>query len=192
VLLGIGLCAVAGKMREKDTRPRQGFGIGLLICILAGIFSPMLNFSLAFGEELPRRALDAGASRDAATNAVWCLCLTAGVIANAGYCVLLLNRNRTWGVFRSGPGVYWVWGSLMGLLCFGSFIVYGAGANALGPLGPIVGWPLFMSMSLVTSNCLGWLSGEWKGAPSRAIAYAVAGIAVLIVAITIIAAGGAE
>jgi len=192
VLLGIVLCAVAGKMREKGTRPAQGFSIGLLICILAGIFSPMLNFSLAFGEELQKRALDAGASRDAASNAIWCLCLTAGLIANAGYSVLLLNRNRTWGLFRTQAGTYWAWGSLMGLLCFGSFIVYGAGANALGPLGAVVGWPPFMSMSLVTSNTLGWLSGEWKGAPPKAIGYAVAGIAVLIVAITVIATGGRE
>jgi hypothetical protein len=69
----------------------------------------------------------------------------------------------------------------MGLLCFGSFIVYGAGANAPGPLGNVVGWPLFMSVALITSNSLGWLSGEWRGAPRRAITYAVAGMAVLIV-----------
>ena len=77
----------------------------------------------------------------------------------------------------------------MGLLCFGSFITYGAGANALGPLGAVVGWPLFMSMSLITSNTLGWVTGEWKGSPTKAIGFAVAGIAVLIVAITVIAAG---
>jgi hypothetical protein len=38
----------AALMRETgDTRPRQGFGIGVLICVLAGIFSPTLNFNLA-------------------------------------------------------------------------------------------------------------------------------------------------
>jgi L-rhamnose-H+ transport protein len=193
VIGGIVLCAIAGKMRESgDTRPRQGFGIGILICVLAGIFSPMLNFSLAFGDELNQRAMQAGASRDAASNAVWCICLTAGLIANAGYAIFLLNRNRTWSAFSGSPGIYWFWGSLMGLLCFGSFIVYGAGANALGPLGTVVGWPLFMSMALITSNTLGWLSGEWRGAPPRAVTYAVAGIAVLIVAITVIAIGGKQ
>ena len=53
VIGGIVLCAAAGKMREKgDARPAQGFAIGLVICVLAGIFSPMLNFSFAFGAEL--------------------------------------------------------------------------------------------------------------------------------------------
>lgn len=193
VIGGIVLCAAAGKMRERDdARPAQGFAIGLVICILAGIFSPMLNFSFAFGDSLQQRALAAGATRDAASNAIWPLCLTAGLIANAGYALWLLRRNRSTKLFRTAPGSYWMWGSLMGLLCFASFIVYGAGANALGELGAVVGWPLFMSMSLITSNTLGWLSGEWKGAPQRAIRFAVAGIGVLIVAITVIAVGGPE
>ncbi len=192
VVGGIALCAKAGKMREKgSTLPVKGFAAGLLICVLAGIFSPMLNFSFAFGTELQERALEAGASRDAASNAIWPLCLTAGLVANAGYAALLLGRNRTWGLFR-GAASHWFWGILMGLLCFGSFIVYGAGANALGPLGAVVGWPLFMSMSLITSNTLGWMSGEWRGAPPKAIRLAVSAIAVLIVAITVIAVGGKE
>jgi len=191
VVCGIILCAIAGKLREsQSSRPRQGFAIGLLICVLAGIFSPMLNFSFAFGDELQQRALAAGASRDAASNAIWSLCLTAGLIANAGYSILLLQRAGSWKLFRSAPVSYWGWGSLMGVLCFGSFIVYGAGANALGSLGAVVGWPLFMSMSLITSNTLGWVSGEWKGAPPQAMRYAIGGIVVLIVAITVIAVGG--
>ena len=190
VIGGIILCAAAGKMREKGTQPRQGYAIGLFICVLAGIFSPMLNFSFAFGDELQQRALAAGASRDAASNAIWCLCLTAGALANIGYSIYLLNKNSSWKNFSTGPGNHWFWSSLMGLLCFGSFIVYGAGANALGPLGAVVGWPLFMSMALITSNTLGWLSGEWRDAPRKAIGYAVAGIGVLIVAICVIAAGG--
>lgn len=193
VIGGIVLCAAAGKMREKDgPRTAHGFALGLLICVLAGIFSPMLNFSFAFGDELQQRAMAAGAARDAASNAIWPLCLTAGLIANAGYSVLLLQRNRSWRAFRGGGGAYWIWASLMGVLCFGSFIVYGAGANALGKLGAVVGWPLFMSMSLITSNALGWVSGEWKGAPPRALRFAVAGIAVLIIAITVIALGGKD
>jgi L-rhamnose-H+ transport protein len=193
VIAGIVLCAAAGKMRETGTvRPKQDFAIGLLICVLAGVFSPMLNFSFAFGDELQQRALAAGASQNAASNAIWCLCLTAGLIANAGYSMVLLQRNGTWKLFGRAPSSHWLWGSLMGLLCFGSFIVYGAGANALGPLGAVVGWPLFMSMALITSNTLGWISGEWKGAPAKAIRYAVLGIAVLIIAITVIALGNRE
>lgn len=190
VVIGIVLCAIAGRMREKTPKQIEGFFIALLICVLAGIFSPMLNFSLAFGDELLKRALAAGATRDMASNAIWPLCLTAGLIANAGYAAILLKRNKSWKLFAAGGTSHWLLGALMGLLCFGSFIVYGAGANALGSLGAVIGWPLFMSMALITSNALGWLSGEWKDAPPNAGWLSLGGIAVLIIAITVIALGG--
>lgn len=190
VVIGIVLCAIAGKMREKTSKHVEQFFIALLICVLAGVFSSMLNFSLAFGDELLKRALAAGATPDAASNAIWPLCLTAGLIANAGYAAILLTRNNSWKLFATGGTFHWLLGAVMGLLCFGSFIVYGAGANALGSLGTVVGWPLFMSMALITSNALGWLSGEWRNAPSKAGWLSLAGIAVLIVAITVIALGG--
>ena len=71
-------------------------------------------------------------------------------------------------------------------------MAYGAGATALGPLGGIVGWPLFMSMSLITSNIWGALTGEWKGASRRSYAYSLVGIGFLIVAITVISRGGSS
>lgn len=199
VIGGIVLCAAAGGIRERAVKPaaegaaRSGYGTGLLICILAGIFSPMLNFAFVFGEELQQRALAAGAGTAMASNAIWSLCLTAGFIANAGYAAILLRRNGTWRLFSpdKAPAGHWIGGSLMGIICFASFMTYGSGATALGDLGGIVGWPLFMAMSLITSNLLGLLTGEWAGAPKKAYLYSLAGIGLLIVAITIISRGNA-
>jgi len=198
VIVGIFFCAVAGRRREQEISAkapgvaRSGFMVGVVICILSGIFSPMLNFSFVFGEELQRQAFSSGASTSMAANAIWSLTLTAGFVANAGYCVYLLQRNRTWSLFSASnaPTSHWVGGSLMGLICFGSFLAYGMGATALGPLGGIIGWPLFMSMSLITSNALGALSGEWAGASRRSYGYSLVGIGLLIVAITVISRGG--
>jgi L-rhamnose-H+ transport protein len=127
-----------------------------------------------------------------ASNAVWCLCLTAGFIVNAGYSAVLLNKNRTWGLFSKAkaPAGYWLGASIMGVVCFASFMVYGSGATALGGvLGAIVGWPLFMSMALITSNVLGAVGGEWKGAPKKAHSYSILGIGLLIIAIVVISLG---
>lgn len=197
VVVGIVFCAIAGRRREQETQTqtstaRSGFFIGLIICVLSGIFSPMLNFAFVFGEELQRQAFSSGATASMAANAIWALTLTSGFVANAGYCVLLLQKNRTWNLFaraNARPG-YWLGGSLMGIICFGSFMSYGMGATALGPLGGIVGWPLFMSMALITSNALGALSGEWKGASRRSYGYSLVGVAFLIVAIAVISSGG--
>ena len=80
----------------------------------------------------------------------------------------------------------------MGVVLFASFMAYGSGATALGPLGGIVGWPLFMSMALITSNAWGAITGEWKGASRRAYGLSLVGIAFLIVAIVVISRGGSS
>jgi L-rhamnose-H+ transport protein len=197
VIFGILGLAVAGQRREKEGKVRAsmvqpGFFVGLVICILAGIFSPMLNFGFVFGQALQVHALSFGAKPSMAANAIWALMLTAGFFVNAGYSVYLLARNHTWGAFvdRAGGGSHWLGGCLMGGILFGSFMAYGMGATALGPLGGIVGWPLFMSMSLITSNACGAFTGEWKGASRGSYGFSLAGIAFLIVAIVVISRGG--
>lgn len=198
VIVGIMFLAIAGKRRERESATlapmvQSGFLAGLIICVLAGIFSPMLNFSFVFGQDLQNRALAAGAVSSMATNAIWSLTLTAGFVVNVGYSIWLLGKNHTWNLFtKPGCSGHWMSGVLMGLICFGSFLVYGMGATALGPLGGIVGWPLFMSMSLITSNTLGALSGEWAGASRTSYRYSILGIALLIVAIVVISRGGSS
>lgn len=198
-MVGIVFLAIAGRRREREAQTlapmvQSGFLTGLVICILSGIFSPMLNFSFVFGQELQQQALALGARPSVAANAIWSLALTAGFGANAGYCVYLLQKNRSWHLFSlsNAPVSYWVGACLMGVICFGSFMAYGIGATTLGPLGGIVGWPLFVSMSLITSNFWGALTGEWSGASRRAYGYSLVGIALLIVAITVISRGGSS
>lgn len=197
VLGGITALAVAGRLRERmrpelaarAALPAKSFLAGVLSCVLSGIFSPMLNFAFVFGEPMRAAALAAGAATSSAANALWALTLTAGFVPNAGYAFYLMIRHRSLHLWREQFGANLLWSASMGVLCYGSFLVYGAGAGALGRLGGIVGWPLFMSMSLITSNTLGWITGEWKGAPARAARLSVFGVALLIVAIVVIALG---
>jgi len=198
VLIGIVLLALAGRLREqfspdfasRAALPAKSFVAGLVVCVLSGIFSPMLNFAFVFGEPLREAAIAAGASLDRAADGLWALTLTAGFVPNAGYALYLLARNRSGALWKHEAAANLFWASLMGVLCYLSFVVYGAGASRLGRLGGIVGWPLFMSMSLIASNSLGALTGEWKGAPPKALRLSMLGILALIAAIVIIAVGG--
>ena len=196
MVLGLVLLALAGRIREHDlgasSGMRSGFTIGLVICILSGIFSSMMNFSFVFGDELRLRALQSGASNAMAANPIWALTVTGGFVANFLYCVYLLNKNRTWSVFREGnPPIYWPLGISMGLLWFGGTVFYGMGAASLGSLGAIVGWPIFMTIDIIVALFWGALSGEWKGASRRALIRNWMGVAVLLVAIGLISAGNA-
>jgi L-rhamnose-H+ transport protein len=194
MLLGLVFLALAGRAREHDLgmgkSVRSGFAFGLVLCIFSGIFSSMMNFSFVFGDELRLRALHSGASSAMAANPIWALTVTGGFVPNLLYCVYLLNKNRTWSVFREGKTpTCWLLGILMGLLWFGGTVLYGVGAASLGALGGIVGWPIFMTIDIIAALFWGAVSGEWQGARRRALVYNWAGVGILLVAIVIISAG---
>ena len=197
VILGIVLCSVAGRRRERElsVQPLRlggtGFWLGLVICILSGIFSAMLNFSFVFGKPLQQLTLEAGAKPAMASNLVWALALSAGFLANGGYCAYLSQKNHSWGVLtqRGIPAAYWLGAMLMGIVWFFGIAAYGMGAVDLGALGAVVGWPVFMAMNIITANIWGAATGEWKGASSRTYGYSWAGIGVLLIAIYVISRG---
>jgi L-rhamnose-H+ transport protein len=194
---GIIASARAGALREAELRTgtsttaHTGFKTGLLICIASGVLSPMLNFGFVFGKPLQDAAVVLGARADLASNSIWAPALGAGFLANAGYAVYLLGRNHTWHVYRDAKATagYWIGASVMGLLWFGGVSIYGMGAATMGPLGGVAGWPIFMSMVIVTANCLGALTGEWAGVSLRTRRISWFGIAILVAAIAVISLG---
>jgi L-rhamnose-H+ transport protein len=197
VIAGIIACSVAGSMRERQQKPSgagsptNSFGSGLLICVVSGVLSPMLNFSFVFGSGVRDAAIAAGAGQNLAANAIWVPALAAGFLPNAGYAVYLLSRNAGWSLFvaPSVPKAYWLGAVFMGLFWYGGVSTYGLGAAAMGDLGAVVGWPVFMSMVIVTANVLGALSGEWRNAGRRALVTSWIGIAILVAAIAVISRG---
>ncbi len=88
-----------------------------------------------------------------------------GCIANLAYCLgLKLSRKtlpRYWS--RETPRNLGR-SSAMALMWIGSFYLYGAGAARLGRWGVVAGWPLFISLSIVTGNLWGLWRGEWQAA----------------------------
>lgn len=199
VLVGIYLCARAGYLKEallasqgpaSSSNPPKNFGLGLFVCVLSGILSPMLNFSLAFGESITERAVELGAKPTSAPNAIWALAVGSGFVVNAGYCLHLLLRNKSWGAFGDrGTSSYWLLGTMMGALWMFGISVYGMGAAKVGELGTVIGWPLFMATIIIMANVWGMLTGEWRGAGPRARRMIISGVAVLTLAIFIIGYG---
>jgi L-rhamnose-H+ transport protein len=194
VLVGIVICARAGALRDRDqkasspTGAKGAFAAGFLICIASGILSPMLNIGFSFGEPIQKAAAAHGAVMGMDANSIWVPGLAGGFLINAGYSIYLLCKNKTWGLFTAGGTTPWHWigSALMGTLWFGGMSIYGIGTAMMGPLGKVVGWPVFMSVVIVTANVNGLLSGEWKGAKTSSIALAWGGIALLVLAIIVV------
>jgi L-rhamnose-H+ transport protein len=197
MIVGLLFLALAGHRREHDLgaspTARSGFALGLVICIFSGIFSSMLNFSFVFGDEIRIRALAAGASNSMAANPIWSLTVTGGFLSNLLYCLYLLNKNKSWSVYREGTlSAYWLLGGATGLLWYGGVVVYGMDAASLGKLGGIVGWPVFMTLDILAGIFWGAVTGEWKRASRRALAYCWAGVGILLLAIVLISLGNAS
>jgi L-rhamnose-H+ transport protein len=210
VLVGLTLCARAGflkeaaeKNTEKSRTPTKqemsgtsaghaasGFLGGLLICLVAGVTSPMFNFSVAFGGNIQREAEHRGAEAAIASVAVIAVTVSAGFLTNALYCLYLLRRNRT---LRSAPGSPLLANSalviVMGLLWMLGMFFYGVGASRMGERGPVLGWPLFMTLMVLMGNFWGTVTGEWKRSGRRAYLLLQLGNAAMVVAFIVISVG---
>lgn len=193
VVVGIILCSIAGSRKEPMVESSvnsksSAFGAGLTIAIFAGILSALPNVGMAFGSDVIEAAKVAGISNALAGNAVWALFFTMGFIVNFGYCLYLMitRKNLTSLVIPESKRNVGL-GALMALMWIGSFYLYGISAASLGRWGVIVGWPLFISLSIVVGNLWGLWKGEWKGAPQTASSLLKYGLGVLLIAVVIIA-----
>jgi L-rhamnose-H+ transport protein len=185
VLLGVTLCAAAGRIREGSRAPsnssQKRTSRGLLLAILCGLGAAFMNFGVAFGTPLARVARSFGANELNATNAIWLPLMLAGAFPNALYCIWLLKRNRTGHMYRTGRS-HWALVTIMAVFWFGSTLLYGVAASQLGVWGPILGWPLFMSLIVITATTLGMFTGEWKDCGPLPIRIQWAGVTVLVLA----------
>jgi L-rhamnose-H+ transport protein len=189
LLAGVVVVGIAGKRRERDQAvfekaiQKGSFAAGLAICIFSGIFSAMMNFAFAFSAPVSAAAVKLGASASSALNAVWLITLLGGFIPNLIYTGYLLRRNETWSNYFL-PRTYSAWfvGLGMAALWFVGLLFYGWGANGMGSLGAVIGWPLFMAVLILASTATGFLTGEWKGARIHSKRWMVAGLIVLIIA----------
>jgi L-rhamnose-H+ transport protein len=196
IILGVALCGVAGKTREsalqqESATTRKGFWGGFMLAFISGILGSMLNLGLAFGGSIQRAAQQNGASLAMMSNAVWLPCLYAGFLPGAIYCYVLMRKKRSIGTLRlPGTWYYWLTSASMGLLWFGSIILYSISTVKLGDLGTSIGWPLFLASIVVASTSFGVLTGEWKRTGTRPIRFMVLGVSFLVLAIAVLSYAG--
>jgi L-rhamnose-H+ transport protein len=189
IIIGIVLCGIAGRSKERDqaretndTKPRSSaFGKGLALAIIAGAGSAFQNLGLAFGTPLLNRAAQLGTGQSSQANVIWAPLLSATFIPYLVFCARLWKKNHSWKLyFAPKTAGYWFFGFVMGALWFSSIVAYGAAAARMADLGPVLGWPIFMSAIILASNVWGLALGEWKGAARASLITMFAGLAGLI------------
>jgi len=192
VIVGVGICAIAGRRREaalgQSVDPNKASVMrGLLYCVISGVGSALVNIGFTSGPALREAAERAGAARQWAPNAIWLPLMLAGGIPNLIYCLYLIRKNRTANRFaKPATGSYYILAGVMAVFWFGSTLIYGIAAGNLGSLGTVLGWPLFMSLIVITASIWGVVTGEWKGSGKRPLQIMYGGVAMLILAIVVL------
>jgi L-rhamnose-H+ transport protein len=175
----------------KKSSMKKGMILALTGGILSGLLSLVMNMSWA--KEIVNKAVITGdANLSYASNAVLFIILIGGMIPNIGYCIFLLNRNKTWKLYKNNNfTLYWFAILSMGLLYSASTGLWGISISEsmLGNLGPSVGWALFIGMMVISSNISGYISGEWKSVDKKTLKFLFVSIGLIISALLLIGYG---
>jgi len=187
-VLGITLCAIAGvdpnTSEGRTANSKTAFWRGLFICILSGLFSPMLNFSFAFGEKIMTQAQHFGATEFGSANAVWALTFSSAFIVNSVYCTWHIGGvEAALAHFRKAPAENLTAGSAMGLLQMLSIVFYGIAAQGLGKFGTTSGWAIIMCTTILAANIWGMITDEWRNFSRRQTTQLLMGLGCIGIAI---------
>jgi L-rhamnose-H+ transport protein len=193
-VIGVIFCGIAGAIRaisltNSQSERNVSFRLAIIICVISGIFSAMLNISLVMGlpiAEIAQTKMTGTLSSFRAYNAVWLVTLIGAFFPYTFYCIWLFVRNKSAQKYNVNPLNFYR-SALMGLLWFLCIALYGAGASNLGKLGTSIAWLILMSFTVIVGNLWGYFTGEWKGAPVQSINKMKTGLAILMMSIIMVA-----
>jgi len=189
-LVGIVCVGLAGRSKEselpeeekKKTVAEFNFRKGIMAAVFAGLMSSAMSFGLQGGPGIQKLAL----STAPVTTITWAgipvlvVVLMGGFVINGGWCLVLNFRNRTAGDYVKPPvGNNLFFASLAGVLWCLQFVCFKTGEPSMGKTS-YIGWAVLMAASILFSQLLGILLGEWKGTGTKTRGLLAAGLLLLI------------
>ncbi len=201
-LIGIAVTGYAGIIKEKEQGCAAGqitkdtrfsTKVGILICLVNGFSASAINIGFALSSPLVERALNMGAPELWAGNAVWAILFSTGGVLNVFYCIYLFVSNKsTSGMFNAETIRNTALLALMSTIWIGSFILYGVGATRLGEWGTVIGWSVYLALSILVASAWGIFQGEWAGSTALSRSTMAKGVGIIFIAIVIFAVSSAQ
>ncbi len=191
-LIGVAITAKAGIDRDKlinSSSKSKNILKGLLIAVTCGLLSSLLNVGFANATPIAEKAQEFGVITRNSSLAAWVVVLWGAFIMNFSYAVLLLFKNNSWSTFslKNSLNAY-KWSLIAGFCWFAALGVYGQGAALLGEIGPVIGWPILLGLSLIISNYWAYNAGEWDNA-QKPFNKLLIGLFVLIISAVVLGLG---
>ena len=191
-LIGVAITAKAGIDRDKlinSSSKSKNILKGLLIAVTCGLLSSLLNVGFTNAAPIAEKAQEFGVITRNSSLAAWVVVLWGAFIMNFSYAVLLLFKNNSWSTFslKNSLNAY-KWSLIAGFCWFAALGVYGQGAALLGEIGPVIGWPILLGLSLIISNYWAYNAGEWDNA-QKPFNKLLIGLFVLIISAVVLGLG---
>lgn len=178
-LVGIICVGLAGKFKEdelpeeekKKTVAEFNFRKGMLAALFSGLMSSAMSFGLQGGNHIQELALSLQpvTSRTWAGMPVLVAVLFGGFLVNGSWCLFLNLRNKTTGdyVRRGVPiGGNVLFAFFAGAIWCSQFICFKTGEPQMGSAS-YIGWAVLMGSSILFSQVIGVMLGEWKGTSAK-------------------------
>lgn len=191
--VGIALCGLAGRFKERDLQMAQVQGDfslvkGLILSLIAGVLSAVYNFSLEAGKPIADVAYHHGADVFKG-NVVYIFSNTGAFVTTMAYCLYLSVREKTLGelIGKAGAAAHLPanvsWAALTGLLWYGQFFFYNLGHVRMGDYS-FSSWAIHMIMLVLFSSVMAVGLREWKGC--RRLTHRMIGLAVFVLIVSVV------
>jgi L-rhamnose-H+ transport protein len=189
---GVGVCALAASqtdqrsayMNEEPQRSKTQFRIvleGIVLCVAAGLLTPLMNWGLAFAGDFSIAARRHGASPAFESFALFVPYLGTSFVSNGIYCAMLWKKNGTFRQFATPQGLWFTFVAIiMAVIWMGGILFYGWAMPWMGSYGPIIAWPISLASTSIASAVAEYLYGDWTGKALRTLLY---GLAMLIASV---------
>ena len=188
-IIGLMISNYAGKLRDRGTEHNKtkNHTLGTLLAAFAGLSSASQNFVFSYTSSIQQAAADAGTDKLGASIIIWPLYLLCGFIPYSLYMLYLHKKNKSFNNYLLPENVKYSFFALtMGICWYGALICYSKAAQLIGALGPMVGWPMFMVLTILASSFWSWKSGEWTSSSQKAKNTMKLGLAFLLLAVIVL------
>ena len=145
------------------------------------LLSSCTNIAYDLSESVMAAAELIGFDTVSASTARWIPTYIGGCGVVVMFSITRITVRRTWSLFvaagarRDAAALV-----VIGLLLSAGQLPYGTGTHFLGKIGVTVGWAVYISVSVIIANVLGFLKGEWSADEQKRPRVLLAGVALLI------------
>ncbi len=204
-IIGIAVCGIAGKMKDKDLGNAETdasgtefkIGLGLFVATVSGILSACFAFGIDSGKDMANVANEAWKAANPGrgeflyqNNVTYIIIMWGGLLTNFVWCMILNFRNKSfvdYGNKKTPLLKNYIFSALAGTTWFLQFFFYGMGESRLGN-GPS-SWILHMSFIIIVANLWGLILKEWKGVSKKTFGTVVAGIVIILFSVLVVGYG---